>query len=60
MLDKKLTRKEFIFSIGSFIGLLAVSGLPQAISEDLAKKMTTDKKPVANGYGNHHYGGKRA
>lgn len=60
MLEKKITRKEFIFSIGSFIGLLAISGMPQALSTEVSKKLQSDKKTATNGYGNHHYGGTRA
>jgi len=49
MLDKKITRKQFLFSIGSFLGLLFISKIPF---------LGESKKNNTTSYGTSPYGGK--
>jgi hypothetical protein len=53
MLEKKVTRKEFLLSALSVVGLLLVSKLPSAV-----KKTATGS--TNNSYGNQAYGGKKS
>ena len=54
MLNKKVTRKEFLLSGLSVVALLAVSKIPSAIT----KKLSLAKPKESNTYGNYYYGGK--
>lgn len=55
MLDKEITRKQFLLSIGSIVGVLALSGVPKMLTNKLSKsEKSTDH---SNGYGNQTYGG---
>lgn len=59
MLDKQVTRKQFLLSIGSVVGVLALSGVPKIFnnkSSNSSKKSTEN----SNSYGNQTYGGKSA
>lgn len=51
MLEKKVTRKEFLLSVLSVVGLLVVNKLPSVV-----KKTATG---TTNSYGNQAYGGKK-
>lgn len=46
ILDKKITRKQFVFSIASIVALFFVSKVPKILSSDISNK-----------YGNNVYGG---
>jgi hypothetical protein len=54
MMDKKVTRKEFLLSILSITALFAVSKIPNVIT----KKLSLSKSKESNTYGNYSYGGK--
>lgn len=58
MLDKKVTRKEFLLSGLSIITLLAVSKylVPSVITKKLTPTLSRAKGN--NAYGNYAYGGK--
>ncbi len=51
MLDKKLTRKQFIVTIASFFGLFLASKIPKTFHKDLG---ISNKK---TSYGKGSYGG---
>jgi len=53
MKDKKLTRKEFLLSIGSIMAVFAVGKLPSLVKNSV----TNFKKD--NSYGNYAYGGSK-
>lgn len=53
MLEKKVTRKEFLLSALSVVGLLVVSKVPSIVK----KTARTEGSP--NKYGNQAYGGKK-
>jgi hypothetical protein len=53
-MEKKLTRKQFLFSIFSFATLFAVSKVPDALKTAVS---STPKK--GNSYGNYSYGGSK-
>jgi hypothetical protein len=48
-MDKKITRKQFLFSIGTFLGMLLLSKVP-FIGENKRNNTTS--------YGTNPYGGK--
>lgn len=52
MMNKKITRKEFLFSILSITTLLFVGKIPSIV-----KSISTKKE--GNVYGNYSYGGKK-
>lgn len=54
MLDKKVTRKQFLLSIASAAAILVAGKIPEA-----AKKIARAERDEHNAYGNHAYGGKR-
>ena len=54
MMNKKVTRKEFLLSILSVTALFAVSKIPGVIT----KKLSLSKSKEGNTYGNYSYGGK--
>lgn len=56
MLDKQVTRKQFLLSIGSVVGLIAMSGVPKILTGSKENKNTDQ----SSAYGNQSYGGKSA
>ena len=52
-MQKKLTRKQFLFSILSVATLVVASKVP-----NIVKTITSDKKS-GNSYGNYSYGGSK-
>ncbi len=54
MMDKKVTRKQFLLSVLSISAIFAVSKIPKAITKKLSLSQTKDN----NAYGNYSYGGK--
>ena len=54
MLEKKVTRKEFLLSVLSVVGLLVVSKVPSVVKKTAASSAATNK------YGNQTYGGKKS
>ena len=55
MLDKKLTRKQFLLSIASIAGLFVMSKVPSIIKN--SKSLTSSNKD--NTYGKYSYGGSK-
>jgi hypothetical protein len=53
MLEKEVTRKQFLFSIMSFAGIVALSKVPSIVKKDIFKA----NSKAANAYGNSTYGG---
>ncbi len=53
MMDKQLTRKEFLALAGSLIGLLVISRIPSG--KKIASALSSKKS--AGGYGGGAYGG---
>jgi hypothetical protein len=52
-MQNKLTRKQFLLSMFSFIALIAVGNIPNMVKTIVATKKSS------NGYGNHSYGGSK-
>lgn len=52
-MQKKLTRKQFLFTVLSFSALLVASKVPNII------KTTITPKKNGNSYGNYSYGGSK-
>jgi hypothetical protein len=60
MLNKKMTRKEFLFTIASIIGLLALNSIPKTLREVVSKNKSVQSHTSTinnNQYGNSTYGG---
>lgn len=55
LMEKKVTRKEFLLSTLSVVGLLAVSKAPSLVKNTLSQ--FNKPKNLANSYGNNSYGG---
>jgi len=51
MMDKKVTRKQFLLSVLSVTALFVASKVPNIVKE------LTPKKKEGNSYGNYSYGG---
>ena len=55
LMDKKVTRKEFLLSALSVVGLLAVGKAPSLVKHTLSQ--FNKPKNLTDSYGNSSYGG---
>lgn len=58
MLEKELTRKEFLLSILSIGALFALSKIPTGLTNKLSSEKGNNNFTKSNAYGKHIYGKK--